>query len=476
MSTDPSDAKKGISRRQMLKYMGLTLAGGSLAACAPAVAETAAPATGVPQATAIPPTVEFTKAPPVEVRFWNVWGAAREEMVNKMVTDFNAQHPEIQAVNVLQSNERYAENIITALNSNDPPEVIMVARSVLLKLAADGVILPMDDLIKKYEIDLSKYFASEIGNFQWNNKQYSLPMPTGGGSTSLMLINEDLFAQEGITPTLPKTWKELEEVAKEFTVFDNKGIVQLGTNVGVDVSAFFAWLYCNNSTIYSDDLKSTNFASPEGIETLEWMAKFTKEINHSVEDVLSFLPIAGEAQESHPWYNNKQAIHFENVSIFVAMNTYSPDMKWDLGLRPYNGDNPNAKSQGLGGEQYAWGYVIPTKIAPERQEAAFQWIKRICYDDEGACWFMKQQSRPSPLIACNNDPAYLELNPKWDKVLKSLASDVTLKIFPDHARVRDIVDQAVQATMFGNSTAKDALTDAAKQAQAVIDDFWKAYS
>ena len=41
-------------------------------------------------------------------------------------------------------------------------------------------------------------------------------------------------------------------------------------------------------------------------------------------------------------------------------------------------------------------------------------------------------------------------------------------------RVRDIVNQAVEAAMFGDMTPEEALNDAAEQAQAILDEFWSA--
>jgi ABC-type glycerol-3-phosphate transport system substrate-binding protein len=158
------------------------------------------------------------------------------------------------------------------------------------------------------------------------------------------------------------------------------------------------------------------------------------------------------------------------------MQTFRPDMNWDMGVRPYNGSNPDAQAQGLSGEEFAWSYIIPQAIAEAEREAAFKWVQKITYDDNGACWFMQQQGRPSPLKACNEDPSYYEANIHWDKVLQSLAIDVSVDIIPPHIRVRDIVNQAVQAAMFGDASPADALGDAAQQTQAVLDEYWSTHS
>ena len=57
-------------------------------------------------------------------------------------------------------------------------------------------------------------------------------------------------------------------------------------------------------------------------------------------------------------------------------------------------------------------------------------------------------------------------------MLEALTTDVSVNILPEHARISDIVNQGVQAAMFGDATPTDALAQAAEQAQAVVDEFW----
>lgn len=181
-------------------------------------------------------------------------------------------------------------------------------------------------------------------------------------------------------------------------------------------------------------------------------------------------------QKAKPWYNDQQLCNLANVSIFFHMQTYKPDMKWNIGPRPYNDANPKARSQGLSGETFAWSYVVPKVLKPEVRDAAFKWVQKITYDDDGGCWFMQEQARPSPLRACNEDQLYYDTNVHWDKVLKTLETDVSVNILPVHVRVRDIIGQGVQSAMFGEKAPAQALTDAAKEAQAVVDEYWSTRS
>lgn len=449
-----------------------------LAACAPPAAptagggESAAPAAAEAAATQPAAADSAAADEAVSIRFWNHWLAARVELVDQMIADFETVHPNIDVENLGQPWERRQENMFTALASNDPPEVVMATRSEILQLADDGLIVPITQYINGAGLDTDAFYEGEISNMRWNGELYSMPMPTGGGITGIVLVNVDMFEAAGTDVTVPTTWQELEDLAREFTVLDERGIVTLGANVGTGAGDFFAWLYTNNGQIYSDDLLSVAFNSPEGIETLEWMVNFTNDINGGVQNILDFFATGQDANATQPWYNDVQLVNFPNVSIFFHMQTIKPELKWDIGLRPYNGNNQNAQSQGISGEAFGWGYVIPSGVPDEKREAAFQWIKKITYDMDGACWFMQVQSRPSPLKECNEDQMYFDVNPKWNVVQEALERDVSVKMLPIHNRVRDVVDQAVQAAMFGDKSPEQALNDAAIEAQAIVDEYW----
>ena len=163
-----------------------------------------------------------------------------------------------------------------------------------------------------------------------------------------------------------------------------------------------------------------------------------------------------------------------NVSIFFHIQSLKPELNYATGLRPYNADNPDAEPTGVSGEQFGWGYVIPAGVPAEKQEAALKWIKKITYDEDGGGWFMMEQGRPSPIRAVNENEMYYEVNPDWDVVLESLENDVSVPLFPDHTRVRDIVEQAVEAALFGEMTPQEALDDAAEQSQAILDEYWSS--
>ncbi|MES4786342.1 MAG: hypothetical protein C4294_11560, partial [Nitrospiraceae bacterium] len=160
----------------------------------------------------------------------------------------------------------------------------------IVRFAAEGLIIPITKYVKSRNLNVNEmFYQSEIESMWWKGELYSTPMPTAGGETGLMFIHKPLLQQAGLDPARPfakppKTWQELEQAARTTTKRSPaKGIEVMGADVGTNGTAFIAWLYTNNGAFLSDDLRKITFHSEEGVQTLEWMLKFTNEINGGVE-------------------------------------------------------------------------------------------------------------------------------------------------------------------------------------------------
>jgi multiple sugar transport system substrate-binding protein len=318
----------------------------------------------------------------------------------------------------------------------------------------------------------------------WDGELYSMPMPTAGGETSLYIYDKDAFAAAGLDPeNPPTTWQELWDASVALNERDGNVINTLAADINVigdnPAHGFLAWLYTNNGALYSEDLRSVAFNSPEGVETLQWMLDYINEFYGGIENIIDFMAGASSESPEYPLFQGRMGVMFPNVSIFGHVATYAPDLNYGVALRPYNADNPDASSQGIAPLGFGWGYVIPTGLDEATERAAYNWVRRITYDigtedAPGACFFMQEQARPSPLIECNADPIYYELNPAWDNVIRALESDVALPIVPPQSRVIEILNQYVELAFFGEFSVQDALDAAADEANAILDEYWSS--
>jgi multiple sugar transport system substrate-binding protein len=414
----------------------------------------------------------------VMITFMNWWGAAREELMNQVIANFNEVCPNITINNSVQSFDNRSEIVTTAMAGSNPPNLIMTTRAETYQLAFEGLIEPITAYVEASGIDPEEiFYAGEIANQYFNGELYSMPLPTAGGITGMYIYNKEVFRQAGLDPdNPPTTWQELEEVAPATTEVDDLGISRLGVSIGTSQNSFVAWLYTNNGSLYSEDGRTVTFNSPEGVETLEWMVNFVNEIYGGVELYNEFASTIDHTTADNPFYFEMHGMDFPNVSVFGHLQNNDPEMwadpdAWGIGLRQYNGNNPDAGSIGVSGLEFSWGYTIPVNQSQETKDAAYAFLEYLTTNEDGGCYFMFAQGRPSPVKACNENPAYYEANPYWDTVLEVLSIDVSVSITPMQAQINDILTRAVDEALFG-ADAKIVLDSAAEEAQALLDEFW----
>lgn len=412
----------------------------------------------------------------ITINFWNWWDVGRQPLMDSIIAAFQEEFPNITVNNVPQTWDRRDEVVTTALAGGEPPEIIMASRQEIVRFADNGAITPINSYVEAQGIDLAAYYESEIASMWWEDQLYALPMPTAGGETGLYFYNTRLMEEAGLDPeSPPQTWDELDAAAGALTVLSSDGAIdQLGINLSISHLAFLSQLYTNNGALYSDDLKTATFNSAQGIETLQWMVDF---VNRHIGGQQNFLDWEATINAGEdPFHQERLAMQFQNVSQFFHIKNNVPDLPYGVHFRPYNSNNPEAKSQGVAAMSFGWGYIIPSGLDPAVEEAAFNFVKRITYDDSGACTFMVEQERPSPLIACNERPEFSENNPHWDKVQQVLESDISVGIVPVQAEILATLADYVELVGFEEFSAEDGLNTAAEEAQGILDDYWSSAS
>ncbi len=421
----------------------------------------------------------------IELEFMNWWGAAREALMDELIGHFQAENPCIHIINQVQPWDNRSELLATAAASSNPPGIIMTTRPETYQFAIQGLIIPIDAFVEENGTDLSVFYDGEVGIQYWNGELYGLPMPTAGGLTGMFLYNKDMLREAGLDPdSPPETWQELEEAADLMTQGDMLGIdvMAIPAATGNLDETFVAWLYTNGGKYVSDDARTLTFNSAEGIETLEWLLRFSNDINGGIENERDFFQDTNFTEGDHPFYDDQLAFMPINTSVFGHYNNNAPEQyadadHWGVMLRPYNGDNPNGAHAGVTGYGFSggWAYTIPAVHPPEMQAAAYKFAEFIGVHPQGGCAFLFAQSRPAPVKACNENPAYYEANPHWGVVLEGLATDTAIPITPVQGQIAEVIRVHIEEAFFGVKSAEDALNEAAAEGQAILDEFWAEF-
>jgi putative aldouronate transport system substrate-binding protein len=206
-------------------------------ACAPAPAPTVAPTQAAaaptkPGATAaptVPPAPKATDTPSklVDIELWS--GASVTEaapppddwVAYKIIKD--KLNINVKYVAMPASSADSDAKINAAAAANNLPDIFQVNRDVLIKLVNNGLIAPVDDLLKLMPVRTKDHYSDPGRNLlvMLNQKMYGLPDPGSLPHIDGLVVRQDWLDKLGLKA--PTTLDEFLTVAKAFTEKDPDG-------------------------------------------------------------------------------------------------------------------------------------------------------------------------------------------------------------------------------------------------------------
>ena len=195
----------------------------------------------------------------VTITWWHAMSGSRLPVVEQIVKDFNAAHPDIEVKAVYTG--RYAETLtkfIAAYRAGNPPNLVQVYEVGTETMIDSGAIIPVYKLPEMFgeNWDWGKYIIPITNYYSVNGKLWSMPF---NSSTAMLYYNKDLFAKAGLDPNNPPTtWAELEEVGKKLLA---SGVVKNVLSFG-----WPGWIF-EQMFAYHNQLYANNGNGREGLAT-----------------------------------------------------------------------------------------------------------------------------------------------------------------------------------------------------------------
>ena len=287
---------KKYSRRDMLKLAGLTTAGAVLASCAPAATPTQQPAAPTqaqgggaapaqPTATTGGPTAE----PTAVVNAFGKCSRPLHMMHGLTGTDgavfatlldqFTKENPDVCLSSEGYAWDTFFQKYPTAVAAGTPPDFVIFHGSEVQQMAAQGLMLPMDDMYQTGGINKGDYNPSLMKQITYDGKIMAVPFDNHGW---ILWLNTKLVKDAGLDPeNLPKNGTEFITWAQKLTKDKNgKHPTEQGFDKdNVDVWATeFTWpRYTAPSTLWqfgadvlSPDLKTATLSSDKAIAAIQY--------------------------------------------------------------------------------------------------------------------------------------------------------------------------------------------------------------
>lgn len=155
--------------------------------------------------------------------YWGLWEPS--EVLNEVISDYQADHPGIAIEYVKQSHQDYRERLQTAVATGTGPDIFRFHASWTPMLSEELAPIPAS-VYSATEFKSTFYpVASEL--LQSEGQIVGVPLMYDG---LVLLYNQDILDSAG--ESVPQTWAELRALATRLTVKSTDGVERAGVALG----------------------------------------------------------------------------------------------------------------------------------------------------------------------------------------------------------------------------------------------------
>jgi sn-glycerol 3-phosphate transport system substrate-binding protein len=381
----------GISRRELL-------AGTAAAAGAAAIAPVSK------QSTVFAAPAVLKQNGPIEVLYWGSYADVLGEAEQAVVQMFNESQSDIVVNYQFQgSYEETAQKLTAALQARQAPDVSVLSDVWWFRFYLANALAPLNDLIAANEVDTSDYVDSLYNEGVRDGVSYWLPFAR---STPLFYYNADAFAEVGLEEA-PEFWADLVEVAPELVQKDGDTITRAAFSHPTGAS-YIAWLFqCviwQHEGAYSDPEFNILINEPNGVAAGEFYRSSTA-------DGWATLPADNEADFANGLTASVMA---STGSLRGITENVGDKFEFRTAFLP--------KAEVFGCCTGGAGLAVMAGSPPEKQEAAFQYIKFATSPETTTFWSQNTGYMPVRKSAVESEDmqAFFAENPNFRTAVEQL--------------------------------------------------------
>jgi sn-glycerol 3-phosphate transport system substrate-binding protein len=384
-------------------------------------------------------------------------GGALTEVVDGIVAAFEAENPDITVNAVYSGNyDDTRVRALSALNSGDPAQLAVMFSIDAYDLIEQGYIVPFDDLVSTEEEAawMDSFYPALMANGQIEGQTWGIPFQR---STIVAYYNRDMFSAAGLDPDAPPaTWEELVEMSQALTNDGTYGIMIPST--GYPYWMFQALAIQNGVELMSSDGLYTYFDAPEVVEALEFWQSLSTEHGVMPEGTVEWGTLRQaflEGQTAMMWHSTGNLTAVREAASF------------DFGVAELPA-NVRPGSPTGGGNFYVF-----EDTTEEERAAALALIRFMTSPEQAAAWSIATGYMGVSPAAYETEAlqAYTAEFPPALVARNQLENAVAEFSTFETARVRDGLNNAIQAALTGSATAAEALAEAQSAAERLLEDY-----
>lgn len=394
-----------------------------------------------------------------EVNFWYSGGTQPQQMMTKLIEEFNASQDEYVIRGALQGNyQETFQKLQAGMASRTAPEFVLVGASEASSMENRGLTRDLRDFITddfNYDDFIPAFRAQGTAD---GGEVFGLP---AYGTTQVLYYNKAKLAEHGFTEADLATWQGLAKVAEKVAVKDARGNTEYygwepmwGKDNLIDAA------FSNGAKVISDDGKTVMIDSPEWVEVWESFRKWIHDDN--------VMRIHHGGQGWEYWYKTIDDVMKDNALGYTGSSGDQGDLdftKLAATTQPGWGDHPAAPQAG------SLMFVMPKGTDDKAAQGAFEFMEFYTSAANTARWSMFTGYIPVRQ-SVNEVPEYQAFTKENPQALIPLKQATTASVDfmdPTNGRIQDALSIAADQVQIENIPAEKALKDAAKRAQRALD-------
>ena len=397
--------------------------------------------------------MELTMYFPVSV------GGGPDALIDDLCAQYHEENPNITVTPVYAGS--YADTrtkVQAAIKGGNTPDLAIMFSIDLYSLLAMDAIADIDSFCTTEEDQewLNGFYDGFMMNSRDGETTYGIPWQR---STIVLYYNKDAFKAAGLDPEQPPTtWDELYEDAQKLTITENGQTTQYGIQIPSDGYAY--WMlqtFCvqqdgfnlmndtGTETYYDDDRTATGL-------------KFWKSLS---EDGSQPSGIVAWATTPSDFLEGKTAMMYHTTGNLTNVKN-NATFDFGVAMLPEN--------ESFGSPTGGGNFYIFKGVSPERQQAAFDFIKWMTDDERVAQWSIDTgyvATRPSA-YETERMKQYAEEFPYCLVARDQLEYGYAELSTYNQAEVQKAIDDAISYVMTDQQDVETALAAAQQTADGIL--------
>ncbi len=379
-------------------------------------------------------------------------GGPLTDVVDGLVADFEAENPDIK-VNAIYSGNYDDTRVraLSAISSGEPAQLAVMFSIDAYDLIEQDLIVPFEDIEGVDQAWLDSFYPALMANSEIEGKTWGIPFQR---STIVAYYNKDMFREAGLDPEAPpKTWDEMVSMGKKLTKDGTWGVMIPST--GYPYWMFQALATENGKELMSDDGLTTYFDDPAVVEALEFWKSLSTDEKIMPEGTVEWGTLRQaflEGQTAMMWHSTGNLTAVKDGASF------------DFGVAELPAKVRPGSPTGGG------NFYVFKDTTEEERAAALKLIEFMTAPEQAAEWSIATGYMGVSPAAYETEAlqSYAKDFPQALVAREQLENAVAEFSTFETARVREGLNNAIQAALTGAKSPADALAEAQDAAERLL--------